>query len=529
MARRLFDPEVRRDRVTFEGANAILYVAKAPEVAAWMVQKAAMKLTLRGIDYPVVFKPWMTKADLKELRLKEAETNFWIVALRVSLEAFYYLASAVEALIRGVRHMHPSEVDRSCPKLMNVKFDMEPQATYRVENTLAVESPKGEIWKVELATPYTEWCRRCRWYFHTEDTCPKSQQADRPVRQWTRSRLPRQNGSGLAQGGPRGTGSSSCEDPGGSSKNTRTTACRKWEVVQDPGVSATGPQTEVILTVQERLALDRPVTLEEVAQTLKDNVFVNIIVSVQYRALEDKAYDAFYRLSNPQQQIQAYVFDVVRASVPRLNIDTVFEQKDDIARNVKMELDKVMGTFGYDIQQTLITDIAPDAVVKRSMNEINAAARLRVAATDKAEAEKIAQVKRAEAEAEAKYLSGLGIARQRQAIVDGLRESVLTFSSKVEGTTPKDVLDLVLVTQYFDTMKDIGSRSKNTTVFMPSNPSAVADIASQVRMGFLQGAKALEGDGQPSLMGAPSLQRMHGDGSSSSHPQGHGTMRAGTR
>eukprot|EP00244_Chara_vulgaris_P013300 TRINITY_DN7502_c0_g2_i4.p1 TRINITY_DN7502_c0_g2~~TRINITY_DN7502_c0_g2_i4.p1 ORF type:complete len:320 (-),score=65.81 TRINITY_DN7502_c0_g2_i4:1136-2095(-) len=256
----------------------------------------------------------------------------------------------------------------------------------------------------------------------------------------------------------------------------------------------------------------------------KDNVFVNIIVSVQYRALEDKAYDAFYKLSNPQQQIQSYVFDVVRASVPRLTIDAVFEQKDDIARSVKMELDKVMGTFGYDIQQTLITDIAPDSVVKRSMNEINAAARLRVAATDKAEAEKIAQVKRAEAEAEAKYLSGLGIARQRQAIVDGLRESVLTFSSKVEGTTAKDVLDLVLVTQYFDTMKDIGSHSKNTTVFMPSNPSAVADIASQVRMGFLQGAKALEGESQPLAMGAPALQLMQGGG-----PSPYQSMRQGNR
>ncbi|GBG78722.1 hypothetical protein CBR_g27947 [Chara braunii] len=238
----------------------------------------------------------------------------------------------------------------------------------------------------------------------------------------------------------------------------------------------------------------------------KDNVFVNIVVSVQYRALEDKAYDAFYRLSNPQQQIQSYVFDVVRASVPRLNIDSVFEQKDEIARSVKMELDK-------EEEEEKVK--AEERRRKLKKEEERTAARLRVAATDKAEAEKIAQVKRAEAEAEAKYLSGLGIARQRQAIVDGLRESVLTFSSKVEGTTAKDVLDLVLVTQYFDTMKDIGSHSKNTTVFMPSNPSAVADIASQVRMGFLQGAKALESDAQPSTsMGPPALQLMYGGSTS---------------
>ncbi|GBG59642.1 hypothetical protein CBR_g49906 [Chara braunii] len=218
----------------------------------------------------------------------------------------------------------------------------------------------------------------------------------------------------------------------------------------------------------------------------KDNVFVNVVVSVQYRAEEARAKDAFYKLTNPRLQIQAYVFDVVRASVPKLILDDVFGQKDDIAHSVKTELEKVMGSFGYDIEQTLITDIEPDPVVKRSMNEINAAARMRLAANEKAEAEKILQVKLAEGEAEAKYLSGLGVARQRQAIVDGLRESVTSFSQQVKGTSAKDILDLVLITQYFDTMKDIGSHSKNTTVFVPSNPSAVADVAAQIRGGFLQ-------------------------------------------
>ncbi|EEF45011.1 conserved hypothetical protein [Ricinus communis] len=187
----------------------------------------------------------------------------------------------------------------------------------------------------------------------------------------------------------------------------------------------------------------------------KDNVFVNVVASVQYRALADKASDAFYKLSNTRTQIQAYVFDVIRASVPKLNLDDVFEQKNEIAKAVEEELEKVT-------------------------------ARLRVAANEKAEAEKIVQIKKAEGEAEAKYLSGVGIARQRQAIVDGLRDSVLGFSVNVPGTTAKDVLDMVLITQYFDTMKEIGATSKSSAVFIPHGPGAVNDVATQIRDGLLQ-------------------------------------------
>ncbi|KNA14364.1 hypothetical protein SOVF_108080 [Spinacia oleracea] len=218
----------------------------------------------------------------------------------------------------------------------------------------------------------------------------------------------------------------------------------------------------------------------------KDNVFVNVVASIQYRALADKADDAFYKLSNTRAQIQAYVFDVIRATVPKLNLDDVFEQKNEIARAVEDELEKAMSAYGYEIVQTLIVDIEPDKHVKHAMNEINAAARMRVAATDKAEAEKIIQIKRAEGEAESKYLSGLGIARQRQAIVDGLRDSVLGFSENVPGTSAKDVMDMVLITQYFDTMKDIGASSKSSTVFLPHGPGAVRDVAAQIRDGLLQ-------------------------------------------
>ncbi|XP_031505243.1 hypersensitive-induced response protein 1 [Nymphaea colorata] len=218
----------------------------------------------------------------------------------------------------------------------------------------------------------------------------------------------------------------------------------------------------------------------------KDNVFVTVVASVQYRALADKAADAFYKLSNTREQIQAYVFDVIRASVPKLNLDDAFEQKNEIAKAVEDELEKAMSAYGYEIVQTLIVDINPDEHVKRAMNEINAAARLRVAANEKAEAEKILQIKRAEGDAESKYLAGLGIARQRQAIVDGLRDSVLAFSVNVPGTTAKDVMDMVLVTQYFDTMKEIGASSKSSSVFIPHGPGAVRDIASQIRDGLLQ-------------------------------------------
>uniref|UniRef100_A0A0E0IIA1 Band 7 domain-containing protein n=1 Tax=Oryza nivara TaxID=4536 RepID=A0A0E0IIA1_ORYNI len=217
----------------------------------------------------------------------------------------------------------------------------------------------------------------------------------------------------------------------------------------------------------------------------KDNVFVTVVASVQYRALADKASDAFYKLSNTREQIQSYVFDVIRATVPKLNLDDAFEQKNDIAKAVEDELEKAMSAYGYEIVQTLIIDIEPDVHVKRAMNEINAG-KLRVAANEKAEAEKILQIKKAEGEAESKYLAGVGIARQRQAIVDGLRDSVLAFSENVPGTTAKDIMDMVLVTQYFDTMKEIGASSKSTSVFIPHGPGAVKDVAAQIRDGLLQ-------------------------------------------
>jgi len=223
----------------------------------------------------------------------------------------------------------------------------------------------------------------------------------------------------------------------------------------------------------------------------QDNVFVTVYVSVQYHVITESVYDAFYKLTNPRQQITAYIGNVVRSTVPRIKLDHVFESKDEIDHAVKDELEKVMTTFGYSIVQALVTDIDPDPRVKASMNEINAAQRNRMAAADQAEAQKILTVKAAEAEAESKYLAGLGIARQRKAIVDGLKDSVVAFSETVSGTTPKDVMDLLLINQYFDTLKEIGAHGKATTIFIPHSPAGVADVASQVRDGFIQGKKAV--------------------------------------
>ncbi|MCO5552479.1 hypothetical protein L7F22_005991 [Adiantum nelumboides] len=223
----------------------------------------------------------------------------------------------------------------------------------------------------------------------------------------------------------------------------------------------------------------------------KDNVFVQLLCSIQYRILRENADDAFYELQNPREQIQAYVFDVVRACVPKLTLDNLFEQKGEVAKAVSEELEKVMGAYGYSIEHTLIVDIIPDTAVRKAMNDINAAQRLRVASEFKGEAEKILQVKHAEGEAESKYLAGVGVARQRQAITDGLRESVITFSNGVSGASAKEIMDMVMLTQYFDTMKDIGSSSKNTTLFLPHGPGHVSDVADQVRNGLLQANHAM--------------------------------------
>lgn len=227
----------------------------------------------------------------------------------------------------------------------------------------------------------------------------------------------------------------------------------------------------------------------------KDNVFVFVVVSVQYYVIPTKVLDAFYRLQNPQAQITSFVFDTVRARVPGLILDDLFEKKDEIAQAVKAELDQVMDDFGYAIIKALVTDIDPDAMVKQSMNEINAAQRLREAAVQQAEADKIRVVKAAEGEAESKALQGQGIANQRKAIIEGLQTSVETFSNTVKGATAEDVMNLVLMTQYFDTLKDIGLTGKTNTILIPHSPGGMKDISAQMRDAIITGNAAYRHEG----------------------------------
>lgn len=214
----------------------------------------------------------------------------------------------------------------------------------------------------------------------------------------------------------------------------------------------------------------------------KDNVFVQCSVAVQYRVVVENAYDAWYRLSDPRGQIQSYVFDVIRSTVPRLELDEAFASKEDIASAVMSQLENVMHEYGYKILNTLVTDLSPDERVKASMNEINASKRLKEAASHKAEADKIKQVKDAEADAESRYLSGLGVARQRKAIVQGLQESVSAFSEEIEGASPKDVMDILLLSQYFDTLSAVGANN----LILEHDPATVANLQAQVGLSFLK-------------------------------------------
>lgn len=256
----------------------------------------------------------------------------------------------------------------------------------------------------------------------------------------------------------------------------------KFARVASPGLNFYNPLFEVVsepinLRVQQ---LDVPVETKT-----EDDVFVRVVVSVQYNVLADRVFEAFYKLDDPERQITSYVFDVVRARVPTIKLDDVFEKKDDIAEAIKTELREVMDDFGYGILKALVTDIDPDPKVKQAMNEINAAQRMRVAATEKGEAERILKVKAAQAEAESKALSGKGIADQRRAIIDGLRESVDEFAKSVPGASPQDVMNIVLLTQYFDTLKEIGASSTTNTLLIPHSPSSVGDLAEQIRNSML--------------------------------------------
>jgi len=263
----------------------------------------------------------------------------------------------------------------------------------------------------------------------------------------------------------------------------------KFVRISNPGINIKIPFVERISgkLSMRIMQLDVPVETKT-----EDNVFVNVSISVQYYVLANKEFEAFYKLDNAVQQITAYVFDVVRARVPKLPLDDLFEKKDDIANAVKGELTEIMEQFGYGIIKTLVTDLDPDAKVKAAMNEINEAQRLRVAASEKGEAAKILIVKEAEAQATSNALRGKGIADERQAIIEGLKESIDDIQKSITGTGPMEVMNLVLLTQYFDSLKSIAQSDNSSSIFVPHSPGALTDFSTQMRDALLQGRQVPE-------------------------------------
>lgn len=254
----------------------------------------------------------------------------------------------------------------------------------------------------------------------------------------------------------------------------------KFRRVAPPGLNFKAPFID---------SLTRPISLRiqqlevNIESKTKDNVFVTVPVAVQYVIKEDQVVDAYYRLSNPEAQIRSYVFDTVRSALSGLELDAAFESKDDIARSVESTLSARMQEFGFNIVNTLVQDISPDVRVRDSMNSINAAQRDRVAAQSLAEADKIKRVTQAEAEAESKRLQGEGVAAQRKAIAMGIAEQYeMLRKVGIENSAEQ----LLLMTQYFDTMQDVARNGRSNVLFLPSNPGSVGTMGEEIRSAMLQ-------------------------------------------
>ena len=257
----------------------------------------------------------------------------------------------------------------------------------------------------------------------------------------------------------------------------------KFNRVIGPGLNFVIPIIEVVAgreSIRVR-QLDVPVETKT-----KDNVFVNLGVSVQFIAVSEKIFDAFYRLTDVEMQITSYVYDVVRGEVPKKTLDEVFETKEDLAQIIKSDLSDSMDDFGYAIIKSLITDIDPAPNVKAAMNQINATARLLVAAENEAEADKIRQVKSAEAEAESKKLQGEGIAQQRAAIIEGFKDSINDLK-QVTGSEveTQDVMNMVMMVQYFDALRDIGTSGQNNAVLIPYGAGGSNQIFQQMTQAMI--------------------------------------------
>jgi len=245
-----------------------------------------------------------------------------------------------------------------------------------------------------------------------------------------------------------------------------------------------GPGLHLKVPIMDRVAGRVSIRVQELNVSIKtktsDNVFVDLLIAVQYFVDgEDKVWDAFYRLTNPQTQMESWIFDNVRAKVPVMTLDSVFENKEEIAKEIEESLSARLSEYGYKLVRALVNDIQPDKGVADAMNEINRQQRLRVAAEHEGEAKKIIVIKEAEADARSKELSGEGIAKQRIAIVAGLRESVKDASDAL-GVNAEGVMTLVLMTQYYDMLTDVGKNSRTNTIMLPHTPGAVGELREQI-------------------------------------------------
>lgn len=253
----------------------------------------------------------------------------------------------------------------------------------------------------------------------------------------------------------------------------------KFNSIRNPGLQFKIP---VIDKIAGKMSL-KIQQLDVVVETkTKDDVFVRLKISVQYQVIKTQVYDAFYKLDNPYTQITSFVFDVVRAEVPKLRLDDVFEKKDDIAIAVKGELQEAMNSYGYEIIKTLVTDIDPDEQVKHAMNRINAAEREKLAAQYEGDAARILIVEKAKAEAESKRLQGQGIADQRREIARGLLESVDVLNGA--GITSQEASALIVVTQHYDTLQSIGEKSGSKLVLLPNSPTAASEMLNTMVTSF---------------------------------------------
>ena len=261
----------------------------------------------------------------------------------------------------------------------------------------------------------------------------------------------------------------------------------KFESIRHSGLQMKIP---IIDKVAARISL-KIQQLDVIVETKTlDDVFVKIKVSVQFVVIKEKVYDAIYKLEYPHDQITSYVFDVVRAEVPKMKLDDVFVKKDDIAIAVKREVQESMETYGYDIIKTLVTDIDPDAQVKAAMNRINAAEREKVAAQYEGDAQRILIVEKAKAEAESKRLQGQGIADQRREIARGLVESVDVLQ-KV-GVSSQEASALIVVTQHYDTLQAVGQQTKSNLILLPNSPEAGNEMLNNMITSFTASAQVVE-------------------------------------